>query len=167
VFRCNLRAAALRVGRGVVILRIMTGTLLKYCVSSLPSFTSKMENAVLFSPPDEDESVVVFTQPPRDELFRLLSGDPMVPLTSLENDSIRQLIQEHPDTCREKYPFEWYSDVDYNFLLSWLCLRQATRDVIELAYNAHPPAIHEEGTYTVYPCTMHATRRHRWRWCSF
>jgi hypothetical protein len=96
-------------------------------------------------PADEDESVVVFTQPPRDEICRLLNGDPMVPLTPLENDSIRQVIQEHPDTCREKYPFEWYSAVDYNvpkvainFPLSWLCLRQATSDKIELAYNAHP-----------------------------
>jgi hypothetical protein len=60
-------------------------------------------------PPDEDESVVVFTQPPRDELFSLLNGnggDEDVPLTPSENDSIRKLIQEHPETCREKYPFK-------------------------------------------------------------
>jgi hypothetical protein len=88
--------------------------------------------------PDEDESVVVFTQPPRDELFSLLNDgssdhDDLVPLTRLENDSIRKIIQEHPETCREKYPFEWDSRAYDAFPLSWLCLRQATSDVIELA----------------------------------
>jgi ankyrin repeat protein len=36
-------------------------------------------------------------------------------------------------------------EVQNNFPLSWLCVRQATSDVIELAFNAHPPAMHEEG----------------------
>jgi hypothetical protein len=102
-------------------------------------------------PPDENESVVVFTQSPRDELFYHLSGDPNVPLTPLENDSIRKVIQEHQETCREKYPFEFgsgVSSVDYNFPLSWLCFRQATSDVVELAYNAHPLAIYPVGLAT-------------------
>jgi ankyrin repeat protein len=95
-------------------------------------------------PPDQNESVVVFTQPPRDELFSILNSDYNVPLTPLENNSIRKLIQEHPETCREKYPFDWYSEAYETFPLSRLCLRQATTDVIELAYNAHRPAIHDE-----------------------
>jgi hypothetical protein len=71
-------------------------------------------------PPDENESVVVFAQPPRDELFSLLNDgssdhDDLVPLTTLENDSIRKLIQEHPETCREKYPFEWDLDAYHAF----------------------------------------------------
>jgi hypothetical protein len=53
----------------------------------------------------------VFAQPPRDQLFSFLNGKRDVPLTPLENDSIRKIIQEHPETCREKYPFEWYSGV--------------------------------------------------------
>jgi ankyrin repeat protein len=113
-----------------------------------------------------DESVVVFTQPPRDKLFRLLNGDPMVPLTSLENDSIRQVIQQYPDTCHLPYPFEWDFEVDDNvpkvddnFPLSWLCLRQATSDVIILAYNAHPPAIHDEDRDGWSP--LHYACRHK------
>jgi hypothetical protein len=42
-------------------------------------------------PPDDDESVVILhPQPPRDELCSILNGgEPNVPLTPLENDSIR------------------------------------------------------------------------------
>jgi hypothetical protein len=76
-------------------------------------------------------------QSPGDELFRILNNggnEHNVPLTPLENHSIRKIIQEHPETCREKY---------YALPFTWLCLRHATIDVIELAYNTHPQAIHE------------------------
>jgi ankyrin repeat protein len=93
----------------------------------------------------------VFTQPPRDQLFSFLNGKRDVPLTPLENDSIRKIIQEHPETCRETYPFESYPGVDSTVPLSRLCLRLATSDVIELAYNAHPPAIHDEDRHGWLP----------------
>jgi hypothetical protein len=121
--------------------------LLNHCVSPFYINNGKRRR---IQPPDEDESVVVFTQPPRDEFFSLLNGGRggrRVPLTPLENDSIRKIIQEHPDSCLEKRPFGWIpegTNDKCHFPLSWLCSRQATSDVIQLAYNAHPPAIYDE-----------------------
>jgi hypothetical protein len=123
---------------------ILESRLLNDCVSP---FYINNANRRHIQPPDEDESVFVFTQTHR-ELFSLLNGGilngVLVPLTRLENDSIRKVIQEHPDTCHEKRLFMWRTEAYETFPLSRLCLRQATSDVIELAYNAHPPAIHDK-----------------------
>jgi hypothetical protein len=67
---------------------LMLERLLNYFVA--PSFfyiNNGKRRHIDMQPPDEDESVVVFAQPPRDELFSLLNGKPYDPLTPLENDA--------------------------------------------------------------------------------
>lgn len=71
------------------------------------------------------------------KLYKLLNLDPWNEASRYDDDDTCDVLIEHPETYQIKFEFEGFSGRIYP--LSMLCALQASKDAVELAYDAFPP----------------------------
>ena len=75
------------------------------------------------------------------KLYKILNLDPWNDSKRYNDDDVCGILIDHPETCEIKFKFEAFSGSIYP--LSMLCALQASKDTLELAYEAFKPAIKE------------------------
>jgi len=80
---------------------------------------------------------------------KLINLDPWNDAVRYDDDDTRDFLIEHPETCRVKYEFEGFSGRIYP--ISMLCALAASKDAVEIAYDAFPVGIKESDLWVGTP----------------
>jgi hypothetical protein len=83
------------------------------------------------------------------KLFKMLNLDPWNEVGRYDDDDTCDVLIDHPEPCEFKFEFEGFSGRIYP--LSMLCALKASKDAVELAYEAFKPAIKESDLWVGTP----------------
>lgn len=83
------------------------------------------------------------------KMYKLLNLDPWNEKTRYDDDDTCDFLIDNPEVCGIKYEFEGFSGRIYP--LSMLCALGASKDAVELAFDAFPPALKETDLWVGTP----------------
>ncbi|OEU06178.1 ankyrin [Fragilariopsis cylindrus CCMP1102] len=82
-------------------------------------------------------------------VYKLLNFDPWNEAMRFDDDDTCDYLIENPEPCKIKFEFEGFSGCIYPISMCYAL--QASRDTVEAAYDAYPPAIKETDLWVGTP----------------